>query len=118
MPVSHANDAATQAAEGWFLTMLATPDNGATEVVVMRGGVVVGGSFPAHSHDRQEVLVILAGGGRFTIGDATGQVAAGDTVIIPAGQLHTFEATADLDAIAIVPAGTRTFGPDGSLLSR
>src|SRR2546430_137220 len=118
MPLTHSSDLAIQEAEGWFIRMLATPENGATEVIVMRGGVSVGGSFPAHSHDRQEVLVILAGAGSYTIGEESGMVAAGDVVVVPPGQVHVFEATEDLDALAVLPAGARTFAPDGTEIGR
>lgn len=118
MTVSHLADVETQHAEGWFLQVLASPASGATDVVVMRGGVEVGGSFPAHSHDRQEVLLILAGAGVYTIGEESGTVAAGDTVVVEAGLLHTFEATEDIEAIAILPNGARTFAADGTELGR
>jgi hypothetical protein len=39
-------------------------------------------------------------------------------MLIPAGELHVFEATEDLDAIAILPAGAKTFGPDGTEIGR
>jgi quercetin dioxygenase-like cupin family protein len=118
MTVTHSSDVARQEAEGWYLQVLASPASGADEVVVMRGGVEAGGSFPPHSHDRQEVLVILAGSGRYTIGDESGDVRPGDTVVVPAGALHAFEALENLDAVAILPAGARTFAPDGSEITR
>ena len=85
---------------------------------MIRGIVTAGGTFPAHSHDREEVLCFLSGAGTFTIGDETGSVSAGDVIVVLAGALHMFEATEDLDAIGGAPAGTKTFAPDGTEMSR
>jgi hypothetical protein len=38
-------------------------------------------------------------------------LSAGDVIAIPAGALHALEATDDLDAIAVLPAGYKTFAP-------
>jgi quercetin dioxygenase-like cupin family protein len=107
----------TQQAQDWFVEWLATPETGTTEVVVARAGIRAGGTFPAHSHDREEVLVVVTGTGRYTIGEETAALSAGDTVVIPAGALHVFEAEDDMTALAVLPAGARIFAPDGSELS-
>jgi quercetin dioxygenase-like cupin family protein len=100
--------------QDWFVEWLATPDEGARELVVARAGIRAGGTVPPHSHDREEVLVVVSGTGRYTIGAESGTVAAGDTVVVPAGALHVFEADEDMTAIAALPAGARMFAPDGS----
>ena len=84
------------------------------DAIVLRGVVAVGAEFPTHSHDRQEVLVIVSGTASYTIGDEQGVVSGGDVVIVPAGALHSFEAIEDIDAIAVLPGRARTFAPDGS----
>jgi len=103
---------------GTRLYSLAGPDNGASENLLLRGTVSAGGTFPAHSHDHEEILYFIAGAGTYTIGDETGSVSAGDVILVPAHALHTFEATEDLDAIAAAPAGTKTFAPDGTEMPR
>ena len=114
MPVTRASDILAQELMGARVHFLASPDNGASETLVIRGTVSAGGTFPAHSHDREEILIIVSGAGPFTIGAETGSVSAGDVVVVPAGTLHEFEASDDLDAIGVMPAETKTFAPDGT----
>jgi quercetin dioxygenase-like cupin family protein len=98
---------------------LATPSRGAAEVAVWRGVTEPGASTPPHTHDHEEVLVVLAGSGRVTMDGEEVEVWAGDVVIVPAGKLHRLFGPADgepLDAIAVMPLGTRTFLPDGEEL--
>lgn len=94
---------------------LATASRGATEVSVIRQRQQPGGTNPAHSHDREEVLVLLAGTLRVTLGDEPARMEAGDTVIIPAGTTHKLENVGDGDAdwLIIAPAGVRFFGATG-----
>ncbi len=103
---------------GMRLFSIASPDTGASDVVVLRGVVTAGGTFPAHSHDREEILYFLTGAGTYTVGEDTGSISAGDVIIIPAGALHAFDATEDLDAIAVLPSGAKTFAPDGTEMNR
>lgn len=112
--IVRAADVPVQDFGGVKLVSLATAAIGATDATVLRGLVAVGAEFPTHSHDRQEVLVFVAGRAAYTIGDESGIVSAGDVVVVPAGALHTFEAIEDVDAIAVLPGGARTFAPDGS----
>ena len=43
-----------------------------------------------HRHDYDEVIVVLDGVGRFTAGEEQVELAAGDTLVIPAGTAHSF----------------------------
>jgi quercetin dioxygenase-like cupin family protein len=95
--------------------LVATPESGATDTFVLRGFFEAGSGNPPH-HDRQEVVVVLAGRGRYTIGDDAIEVSTGDVVLVPVptGVIHAFEAAEDFDAIAVFAAGTKTFAPDGN----
>jgi quercetin dioxygenase-like cupin family protein len=112
--VTHEPALPTQAFGGVKLVSLANPALGATDAIVLRGLVSVGAEFPAHSHDRQEILIFLSGKASYTIGEEQGIVSAGDVVTVPARALHAFEALEDIDAIAVLPTGARTFAPDGT----
>ena len=118
MHTIRASEIATHEGPGFRLELLANPRNGAEETALLRGIVDPGGSFPPHSHDREEVLYFLSGSATFTIGDETGSASAGDVIVIPAGALHTFETTEGLDAVAALPAAARTFAPDGIEMTR
>jgi quercetin dioxygenase-like cupin family protein len=98
---------------------LATPSRGAAEVAVWRGVTEPGASTPPHSHDHEEVIVVLAGSGSASMDGEQVEVSPGDVVIVPAQELHQLFGPADgepLDAIAVMPLGTRTFLPDGEEL--
>ncbi|MFO1077255.1 MAG: cupin domain-containing protein [Planctomycetota bacterium] len=56
-------------------------------------------------HDRDEVYHVLAGKGRFTDGDTTREVAAGDDLFVKAGATHRFhDVTEDLDLLVFFSA--------------
>ena len=98
---------------------LATPSRGAAEVAVWRGVTEVGAASPPHTHDHEEVLVVLAGSGSASLDDQRVEVSPGDVVIVPPNRLHQLFGPEDgepLDAIAVMPIGTRTFLPDGEEL--
>jgi mannose-6-phosphate isomerase-like protein (cupin superfamily) len=58
--------------------------------------VPVGGRTIAHYHRAAEELYFFtAGRGRMTLGDDERDVAAGDCVVIPAGEIHTLVNTGD-----------------------
>lgn len=103
---------------GVVMSPLATPEQGAQEAILLRGRVAPGLEFPAHSHDRQEVLVFLAGSARGMVGETEYDIHAGDVLLIPPHAVHSFQATGGgtLEAIGITPSGTRTFRPDGAEL--
>lgn len=94
---------------------VATLTRGATEISVVRQRQRPGGTNPPHTHDREEVLTALAGSLKVTLGDRAQRLAAGDTVIIPAGTTHRIENAGDQPAewLIIAPAGIRYFGSGG-----
>ena len=98
---------------------LATPSRGAAEVMVWRTRVAPGGGPPPHKHDHEEVCVVLTGTGIVREdGGAEERFGPGDTIIARLGKVH--EIVADegvtVEWIAALPAGTKTFRPDGSEL--
>jgi quercetin dioxygenase-like cupin family protein len=95
---------------------VATPSRGASEVSVIRQRQQPGGSNPPHTHDREEVMVMLLGGIDVTINAETNALTEGDTVIIPAGATHRIvNAGAEpAEWLLIAPAGVRFFHADGA----
>jgi quercetin dioxygenase-like cupin family protein len=94
---------------------LATSSHGALEVSVIRQRQSPGGLNPPHTHDREEVMTVLAGRLRLTVEGEAGVVAAGDTAIIPARPTHKVENAGDVEAewLLIAPAGIRFFHANG-----
>ncbi len=100
---------------GNFGMGVATPSRGATEVSVIRQRQHPGGANPAHTHDREEVMVLLAGKVNVTVGDESVGLVAGDAVIVPAQTPHQIENQGDQPAewILVAPAGVRFFHASG-----
>ena len=89
---------------------LATRGRGAQEVPVWRGRSDPGAATPPHYHDHEEVLVILSGSGKVKIQGDQVLVSSGDVVIVPPRTHHELAADEQgegLDAIAVLPAGTK-----------
>lgn len=54
-----------------------------------------GFSFPPHAHEHEQLTIILSGKIRYTIGDETMIMEAGDTAYLPSNVLHTAVALED-----------------------
>jgi mannose-6-phosphate isomerase-like protein (cupin superfamily) len=119
MGVVRAGDISEFELMGNHMRGLATPSRGAAEVAVWRGVTEAGASTPPHTHDHEEVIVVLAGSGSASMDGDQVDISPGDVVIVPARTLHQLFGPAagePLDAIASMPLGTRTFLPDGEEL--
>lgn len=89
----------------WKKVLLGKPDLVAGAVQMINWALLPAGKiFRAHYHeDMQEVFVIVSGAARIRIGEETGELAAGDAVVIPAGAVHVMEASGgrDVEYIAL-----------------
>ncbi len=94
---------------------LATASTGAREVSVIRQRQAPGGNNPPHTHDREEVLVLLAGTLDVTSQGETQTLCAGDSVVIPARTPHQLRNSGDEAAewLLIAPAGYRFYRESG-----
>jgi quercetin dioxygenase-like cupin family protein len=94
---------------------IATASWGVQEVSVIRQRQQPGGSNPAHSHDREEVMLVLAGSVSVSFGDASTALAAGDVLVIPAGTQHQLANAGNDEAewLLIAPAGIGFFHANG-----
>jgi mannose-6-phosphate isomerase-like protein (cupin superfamily) len=61
-----------------------------------------------HSHDPEQVYVVLAGHGKMTVGDDQQSVTAGDLIHIPANTAHSIENTGET-VLEYVSAATPSF---------
>lgn len=66
-----------------------------------------------HSHEAEQVYVVLAGAGRMHVDDEEQQVAAGNLVHVPGGAEHGLENTGD-EPLEYVSAATPAI-PDGDV---
>lgn len=66
-----------------------------------------GTAFPTHSASLESALVMLDGSATITFPDAVHELHAGDTFIVPAGDIHQVIAAPDFKAIHIMPKDIR-----------
>ena len=119
MPVIRGGEIDAHERGGNRMSGLATPTRGAAEVMVWRTVVAPGGGPPPHSHDHEEICVVLRGTGVVREQDGPEErFAAGDVIVAPARTVHEVRADEGVECewIAALPAGTKTFRPDGSEL--
>src|SRR5215471_2564810 len=119
MAVIHGSEYKEFELMGNHMLGLATRGRGAQEVAVWRGRTEPGATTPPHYHDHEEVIVILSGSGISKIQGDQVLVSSGDVVIVPPHARHVLAADErgeGLDAIAVLPAGTKTYLPNGEEL--
>jgi mannose-6-phosphate isomerase-like protein (cupin superfamily) len=84
------------------------------EMTVTWVDVEPGGRQRPHSHDPQQVYVIVAGRGRMQVGDEEMEVGAGELVLIPSGVEHGIVNVGD-ERLTYVSAGDSRLRPRGRL---
>lgn len=88
---------------------------GATAVSLIRQRQAPGGHNPAHWHDREEVMTVLAGAVDVTIDGALHTLETGDTIVVPAEAAHQVRNTGSEPAewLLVAPAGYRFYRTTG-----
>ncbi len=66
-----------------------------------------GTAFPRHTASLESALVILEGACTITFTDATHELRAGDTFIVPADEVHQISGTPDFTAVHVMPKDIR-----------
>ncbi len=87
MPHSPLAEAPAFDRHGFIFRPLAAPSRGSTELAVWTVDIAPGLVSEAHSMDREEVFVVVAGQISATVGGEEIDAVAGDAVIIPANTL-------------------------------
>jgi quercetin dioxygenase-like cupin family protein len=84
-------------------------------VSVIRQRQVPGGFNPSHTHDREEVLVLLTGRLDVSVDGMIHALEAGDAVVIRAGEAHQLRNAGDEPAewLLVAPAGYRFYHASG-----
>jgi quercetin dioxygenase-like cupin family protein len=100
-----------------LVTTLASPAQGGAGLVVWRMDVTPGSAGPVHAYDTEQVWTVIGGGATVELDGGAVTVAAGDTLVIPAGATRQLIADpqAGVSAISVTPAGTRAYTPAGPI---
>ncbi|WP_282701541.1 cupin domain-containing protein [Streptomyces sp. CC219B] len=102
MPVIRTSEAVTHEIHGARFVSYATPRTGSKELCAWRGEVPPGTKAPAHTVNREEILLVLVGSLRVTLDGRTDDVTAGDLLIINPGATLAVENPTDQTAITWV----------------
>ncbi|MFG1946060.1 cupin domain-containing protein [Nonomuraea sp. NPDC048826] len=97
------------------MTTLASPTQGESGQAVWRVDATPGSTGPLHAFDTESVWTWLAGTCTVRLGADQVEVAAGDTMVLPAGVLRQLVADErdGFAAIVAAPAGVQVYNPDG-----
>ena len=102
--------------EGNHVASVATPASGAQQVEMWHGRMDANSATPPHSHDTEEVVLFLKGSGRATLSGHEVRYQTGDTLVLPAGQVHQIFAEAESEFVAAMPIGGTVTLPDGMVI--
>jgi quercetin dioxygenase-like cupin family protein len=91
---------------GNFGAAVATPSRGAVDVSIIRQRQTPGGANPSHTHNREEVMLILSGEVTVVLDAGPVTLGTGDSLIIPAGTAHQIEnrSAEDAEWLLLAPA--------------
>jgi quercetin dioxygenase-like cupin family protein len=115
MTIIRASTAPRFTLPGLDVTGLAAPSRGARETSVWRLTLAPGAPGALHSCDREEIFVALAGRATVTLGGVEHGLAAGDALVVPAGEPFALANPGDepFEAIAALPVGGKAAMPAG-----
>ena len=86
------------------MQVLVGPEQGAPNFVLRRFIMQTGGGMPLHTNEVEHEQYVLTGRARITVGDRVHEVAAGNTLYIPAGVPHAYEVVeAPFEFLCVVP---------------
>lgn len=95
MQIVHAADRRETTTPNATMTTLASPTLGGAESSLWLVEMPAGIRGPEHSFAGEVLWAITAGSGSVRVGDVEHPLAAGDTVVIPAGEMRQFTAGAE-----------------------
>jgi quercetin dioxygenase-like cupin family protein len=76
--------------EGVETRMLVSAGNGSAQLCMFEQWVAPGNGAPTHCHPVEEILTVIAGEAEAWMEDARVTLAAGQSLIVPAGRQHGF----------------------------
>lgn len=84
--------------------VLVGPGDGAPNFALRRFIMGEGGGMPLHTNQVEHEQYVLAGRARMTVGEVVHEVAAGNTLYIPAGMPHSYTVLeAPFEFLCVVP---------------
>ena len=106
----------THSMEGNHIAGVATPNSGARQVEMWYGRMDANSATPPHAHTTEEIVLFLKGSGKATLGEAEITYKSGDTLILPANQVHQIFAETESEFVSAAPIGGTVSLPDGTVI--
>jgi len=96
--------------------MVVSAQNGAAQLCIFEQWVAPGHGAPTHSHPVEEVLTVRDGEAEMWLDDERLHVAAGQSLLVPAGRLHGFRnaGTTTLHIHAVLASSIFEARPEGA----
>jgi quercetin dioxygenase-like cupin family protein len=116
MPVFRKGQQQIHSMQGNHIAGTATPASGAQQVEMWHGRMDAQTATPPHSHNGEEVVLFLKGSGRATVGATEVRYRAGDTLILPADEVHQIFAEEDSEFVSAMPIASTIKLPDGTVM--
>jgi quercetin dioxygenase-like cupin family protein len=116
MPVVRDSDTRRSETPNAVMTTLASPTLGGAGQSLWRVEMRPGQAGPPHTFDREQVWTVLAGGATVELAGEAVAVAAGDTIVMPAGAPRRVvsDPGAGMTAIVTAPGDARASRTDGT----
>ncbi|GAA1693630.1 hypothetical protein GCM10009830_46770 [Glycomyces endophyticus] len=112
MRIVRSTDTRRTATPAAVMTTLASPAQGGAPFPLWRVEAAPGTAGPLHLIDADQVWTLTAGTARVEADDAAADLAAGDTLVVPAGAARRFTPGPDgFTALVTGPAGMRASMP-------
>jgi len=94
--------------EGVTMRLLVGKEDGAPTFAMRHFSLEEGGATPKHQHDWEHEVLILQGNGEIECDGEVSQITSGDSIYVPANDLHQFRNTSadSLEFICIVPVAS------------
>ena len=96
------------------MTTLASPTQGNAATALWRVDMAPGATGPHHTFDVEQIWTVISGGATVVAGDASSNLGAGDTFVLPADlprRIHS-DPVHGFVAIVTAPAGARAYNPN------
>jgi quercetin dioxygenase-like cupin family protein len=78
------------------LTGVATPSHGAVQSEIWHSSIAVGSETPLHTHEAEEIVILLAGRMQAVVGKELSSCDAPCTIILPANESHILKNIGDI----------------------
>lgn len=119
MPINRSATAPMFDLPGLSVAGLASPSRGTRESSVWRLTLAPDTPGVPHTMDKEEIFIALSGRAVATVGDDTFEMYAGDTLVVPPGEVFALanQGPDPFEAVAAAPVGVQARLMDGEFFS-